>query len=174
MINRIMTTRAAALAFAAPLLFTAPALADHAKSKRSSATISVQNGHAGLTLHVGDRNRYGYTTSYNHNNRGYGQGNSSRLKEAKRHAINSCRRAIRQEARYVGFREIDFDSRGRAYQIGPRGFEVTFREVEFEGRKRDFERRVSCLVRSGQVQQVNGIPQPNNRGHKRGQRHYGY
>lgn len=172
MINRIMTPRAAALAIAAPLLFSAPALADHGKSTRSSATVSIQNGQAGLTLHVGDRGRYGYTTNYDRNYRGYHHDNSYRLKEAKRRAIRSCRRAVRDQAHYAGFREVDFDSRGRAYQIGPRGFEVTFREVEFEGRRRDFERRVSCIVRRGEVRQIDGIPQPRRRGHHKRHGYY--
>ena len=76
----------------------------------------------------------------------------------------ACRRAIRNEASYIGFRDVDFDHGRRARQIGPRGFEVTFNEVEFEGRRRDFERPVTCIVRRGDnVKRIFGIPEPGRR-----------
>lgn len=165
--NRIMTTRVAALALAAPLLFTAPALADKAHGKRSGATISVQTGNGAITYSTRS-NRISYA-GYGYRDRAYARDRYGRP-ELERQAKRACRRAIAQKASYIGFRDIDFDSRGRAYQIGPRGFEVTFNEVEFEGRRRDFERPVTCIVRQGQVHRVDGIPQPG-RHHRR---HNGY
>jgi hypothetical protein len=182
MINRIMTTRAAVLALAAPLLLTAPALADngHSKGKRANATISIGNGHSGITVSTSNRgyNTYGYNRSYGHSNRGYSRGYGYRVnewgqsqrevKQLKRQAVRACRQAIRQEANYKGFRDVDFDDGRRAYQNGPVGFRVTFNEVEFEGRRRDFERPVTCQVRNGtQVKWIDGIPQRGKRGHRR-------
>ena len=172
MIKRIMTTRAAVLALAAPLLLTAPALADkgHSKGKRTSATISIGNGHSGFTISTSNR---GFNS---HNNRGY-RSNGYRLnewgqtrrevKQMKRYAAQQCRRAIKGEAYNIGFRDVDFDDGRRVRQIGPRGFRVTFNEVEFETRRRDIDRTVTCTVRRGQVRRVEGIPQRGQRGHRR-------
>ncbi|MEM9179527.1 MAG: hypothetical protein AAGA89_07440 [Pseudomonadota bacterium] len=163
-----MKPRAAALALAAPLLFAAPALADHGKAgKRVTGSISVQTGNG--DLHFGYTNSghgtIGYTSHRHHGYNGY-QSN----RQAKRQAIRACRQAIRRKADYLGFRDVDFDDGRYAEQIGPRGFRVTFNEVEFETRRRDIERPVTCIVRRGdQVREIHGIPQ---RGHNRG--HYGY
>ncbi|MEM8615741.1 MAG: hypothetical protein AAGF20_02290 [Pseudomonadota bacterium] len=86
MIKRIITSRAAALAFAAPLLFTVPALADHGKShKHSGSSVSLHFGSGGVSVKTGKRyghtyGRYGdrgYTgyqayRGYNSGHRGYG------------------------------------------------------------------------------------------------------
>jgi hypothetical protein len=171
MMKRVMKPRAAALALAAPLLFAAPALADHGKSSaRVNGNVSIQTGNGGLYLNVGDRGygSIGYSTrSYNH--RGYrGDG----YRQMKRRAIRACRQAIRNEAYYLGFRDVDFEHGRYAEQIGPRGFRVTFNEVEFEGRRRDFDRPVTCIVRRGdQVRDIRGIPVPGKRGHRN---HRGY
>lgn len=177
-----MTTRAAVQALAAPLLLTAPALADkgHSKGKRANATISIGNGHSGITVSTSNRgyNAYGYNRSYGHSNRGYNRGyrygvnewgqTRREVKQLKRQAIRACRQAIRQEANYKGFRDVDFDDGRRAYQNGRQGFRVTFNEVEFEGRRRDIERQVTCQVRRGtNVKWIDGIPQRGKRGHRR-------
>ncbi|MCR9080701.1 MAG: hypothetical protein NXH78_16555 [Hyphomonadaceae bacterium] len=169
-----MKPRAAALALAAPLLFTAPALADQGKSStRVNGTISIQTENGGLHLNLGDRGyrSYGYNTG-----RHYGHNNRRDVRRMKRRAIRACRRAIRAEADYLGFRDVDFDDGRYAERIGPRGFRVTFNEVEFEGRRRDFERPVTCIVRRGdEVRQIHGIPRRGDRGHRRGHRgHRGY
>lgn len=175
MINRIMTTRAAALAFAAPLLLAAPALADHNQSptQRSGATISVQTGNGSLYFNTGN-NRLSYA-SHNRRNgdyRGYrvnqyGQ-NREEVRRLKRRAIRACRRAIVDEAYAIGFRDVDFEDGRRAHQIGPHGFRVTFNEVEFESRRRDIERRVSCTVRGGNnVKHIEGLPRRGHRGYGR-------
>ena len=169
MINRIMKPRAAALALAAPLLFAAPALADHGKTgKRVTGSISVQTGNGALQLNLGDRgySSIGYSTNrrYGYNDR---YGDRSQYRQMKRRAIQACRRAIRSEARYLGFRDVDFDDGRYAEQIGPRGFRVTFNEVEFETRRRDIERPVTCIVRRGdQVRDIRGIPARGNRGQR--------
>ena len=166
-----MKPRAAALALAAPLLFAAPALADHGKSgKRVTGSISVQTGNG--ALHFGYTNRGHGTIGYSgHRHHSYNRYQSNR--QANRQAIRACRRAIRAEADYLGFRDVDFDDGRYAEQIGPRGFRVTFNEVEFETRRRDIERPVTCIVRRGdQVREIYGIPQRGQRGHRRG--HYGY
>lgn len=164
-----MQPRAAALALAAPLLLTAPALADHGKSnKRVSGSITVQTGNGALHFGYGDRS-YGRIGYSNHRRYGYNDYQSNR--QLKRQAIRACRRAIRNEAHYLGFHDVDFDDGRYAEQIGPRGFRVTFNEVEFETRRRDIERPVTCIVRRGdQVREIYGIPQRGHRGHKRGHR----
>lgn len=170
MIKRIMTPRAAALALAAPLLFAAPALADHGPSgKRVSGGITFTTGNGALTLNVG---HHGYgAVGYNTNQRYYGQNDYRRAdRRARRTAIRACRAAIRNEAHYRGFHDVDFDDGRFVDQIGPRGFRVTFNEVEFETRRRDIERPVTCIVRRGDVvKHLDGIPYPRrNRQHRNG------
>ena len=168
-----MTSRVAALALAAPLLFTTPALADH--GRRGEATISVQNGNARLSISTDGRlsassgNYYGRqhrNQSYrrgHRNDRGYGLNRWGQdhyeVRQLERRATRACRRAIRQEANYVGFRRAETGRRVHAQQIGPRGFEVRFNRVQFEGRRRDFNRAVTCTVRGGNdVKRLDGIP----------------
>ncbi len=192
MINRIMTIRAAALALAAPLLFTVPAFAsDNNQTRRSGASISIQTGNGGVYYNTGNR-RYGtYGQNRTYQNRGYNRtphrssrvhgydlnryGQSRReVRHLKREAIQSCRRAIHDEAKRIGFRDVDFDHGRRAYQIGPQGFRVTFNEVEFEGRRgHDYERRVTCTVRQDHVDRLDGIPRARyaNRDHRRNRGH---
>lgn len=177
-----MTLRAAALALAAPLLIATPALADNGKAafspQKDKISVRVQNG--GITIRAGNTRRAHQPVSY----RGYGDyGHRGHVylnefgqteqqeRRLRRRAIRACRMAINQEANYIGFRDVDFESRARARQIGPKGFKVTFRAVEFEGRRRDFERPVSCVVRRGDhVKQLSGIPEPRRRGQVRRQR----
>ncbi len=183
MMKRIMKPRAAALALAAPLLFTAPALADHGKSsKRVSGTISVQTDNGALHLNIGDRGyrSYGYSTR----NRDYGYGHNGyrvnewgqtrrEVRHLKRRAVRACRAAIRDEAHYLGFHDVDFEDGRRARQIGPKGFRVTFHEVEFEGRRRDIERQVTCVVRRGDyVKRLEGVPRRGHRGHNNRRGYY--
>lgn len=77
-----------------------------------------------------------------------------------RHLRRACRAAIRREADYIGFHEVDFDSRGRIEQTGPRRFRVWFGEVEFEGRRREVERGSGCEIVRGDVVFVSGVPRP--------------
>lgn len=175
MMKRIMKPRAAALALAAPLLFTAPALADPGNSSKSvRGSISIQTDNGALHLNLGDRGyrSYGYDTR---RYRSYGDRYIGRrdLRRMKRQAIRACRRAIRDEAHHLGFHDVDFDDGRYAERIGPRGFRVTFNEVEFETRRREFERPVTCIVRRGdQVREIYGIPERRHRGNRRGQRGY--
>ncbi len=178
MMKPVMKPRAAALALAAPLLFTAPALADHGNTSKSvSGTISIQTDNGGLHLNIGDRGyrSYGYETKRysGHGNHNYGR---RELRQMKRRAIRACRQAIRTEADYLGFHDVDFDDGRYAERIGSPGFRVTFNEVEFEGRRRDIERPVTCIVRRGdQVREIYGIPKRGQRGNRRDQRgHRGY
>ncbi len=179
MINRVIKTRAALLAFAAPLLFTAPALADD--NRRSEATISVQNGNTSFSLSTDgrisasygrydnrryrrdhhDRRRHDYHRRDNRHGyylNEYGQSRDE-VRYIERQAIRACRRAVRAEADYIGFHDVDFERRARTRQIGPRGFRVRFRKVEFEGHRRDFKRTVVCTVRGGSnVKHIEGMP----------------
>jgi len=84
-----------------------------------------------------------------------------------RHLRRACRAAIRREADYIGFREVDFDSRGRIEQTGPRRFRVWFGEVEFEGRRREVERGAGCEIVRGDVVFVSGVPRPRRSHHWR-------
>ena len=177
MMTRIMKPRAAALALAAPLLFTAPALADPSTSSKSvRGSLSIQTETGGLHLTLGDRGyrSYGYDTRrYHRYGDRYGYDDRRDVRRMKRRAIRACRRAIRAEADYLGFHDVDFDDGRYAERIGPRGFRVTFNEVEFETRRREIERPVTCIVRRGdQVREIYGIPERRPRGHRRGQRGY--
>ena len=168
-----MKPRAAALAFAAPLLLTAPALAGPAKGYTAPAVkLSVDTGSAKFQL---VRHHDGYYRDY-HRGAYYNEFGQTRAQERdlRHQAIRACRRAIKSEAYHIGFRDVDFDDGRRARQIGPRGFVVKFKEVEFEGRRREFERSVSCTVRRGNVKHIEGIPQPGRRGYHGGRKHYGY
>jgi len=167
-----MKPRAAALALAAPLLFAAPALADNGYSgKRVTGSISVQTGNGALQLNVDNRGygNVGYSTNNRYGHNGH-YGNQRVNRQMKRRAIQACRRAIRDEAHYLGFRDVDFDDGRYAERIGPRGFRVTFNEVEFESRRRDIERPVTCIVRNDQVRDIRGIPVRGQRGNNRDHR----
>ena len=167
MMKRIMTPRAAALALAAPLLFAAPALADQGWSgKRVTGGVTVTTGNGALTLNIGNHGYRGI--GYQTNQRYYGQNNYHRAdRQARRTAIRACRRAIRDEAHYRGFRDVDFDNGRYVDQIGPRGFRVTFNEVEFETRRREIERPVTCIVRRGDVvRHLEGVPTPRRHGYR--------
>ena len=172
MMKRIISPRAAALALAAPLLFAAPALADQGWSgKRVTGGVTVTTGNGALTLNVGNHGYggIGYSThhrDYGHNDY-YRHGDYRRAnRQARRTAIRACRRAIRDEAHYRGFHDVDFDDGRYVDQIGPRGFRVTFNEVEFETRRREIERPVTCIVRRGDiVKHLEGIPTPRRHGY---------
>lgn len=153
--NRIMTTRVAAVALAASALIAAPAFADRAKP-RASAAVTVDVGrHASVTL----------TSGRVHNAHHRGGGRYYNDRELRRDAVRQCRRAIRNEGYSRGFRDVDFDDR-RVRQVGPRGFVVRF-ETEFEGRRREFERDVRCEVRRGRIVALDGVPYPGRRHHQR-------
>ena len=196
MINRVMNSRVAALALAAPLLFTAPALADHNRDQsRTSATVSIQTGNGGLVFSTGNQSygRYGRNDgSYGHRNRNgryhrrhqsrrsyghhddrdrrpnrYGQ-NRHEVRQMERQATRACRRAVLQEANYIGFYDVDFDRRASTRQTGPYTLRVRFKDVEFEGRGRDFERDVICTVNGGNtVKYIEGIPRWGRRDYSR-------
>ena len=93
--------------------------------------------------------------SYRGAMRGYVPNAADRM---SREAIRACRAGIRQEARRLGYRDVDFDSRAWAQPLRGGGFTVRFREVEFEGRRHDIEARISCTVRHGRIVDVDGIP----------------
>ena len=172
MMKRIMTPRAAAVAFAASALVATPALADPGKGSKHTHNKPLING--ALQVDIGDGLSltlanggwdHGY---YGHRGqRHYGNQDRRRLKQLRREAIRACKRAVRYEARDRGFRRVFLDDVERVRQIGPRGF-VVRAEFEFEGRRRDFERDVTCTVRRGRVVDIDNLP----RG--RGNRHRGY
>lgn len=155
MMNRIMTSGAAAVALAASALFALPAAADTPVVKATVATRIGDN--SALFLQVGhDGHDYRPATySYNGPYRGYRMNERDRL---SREAIRACRSGIQREARRLGYRDVDFDSRAWAQPIGRAGYTVRFREVEFEGRRHEFERSVSCTVRRGRVTDIDGLP----------------
>ncbi len=180
MINRVIKTRVAALAIAAPLLLTAPALADH--NQRTEATISVQDGNTRFSISSNGRFSASYGNSgrrhqshrrhRDHGRSGYGYQlneygqNSREVRRLERRATRACRSAILAEANYIGFSDVDFERRASTRQIGPHGFRVRFKDVEFEGRRREYERDVICTVRGGNtVKNIEGIP-------RRGRRDY--
>lgn len=158
MMNPIRTFGAAVVALAAPALVTLPASAAPLRSVAQVETRISDN--ATLTLSIGAS---GYDTyrggDYRRGFNQYGQ-TGREVRELTRDALQACRQAIRQEAHYMGYRDIDFDDDQRVRQIGPYGFFVNFDEVEFEGRGWDHETRVTCEVRRGDVVSVSGIPRP--------------
>ena len=153
--NHVMTSGAAAVALAASAFLTLPAAADSlpvraavATSIGDNSTLFIEVGHDGS-----DYRPAAY--SYRGATRGYTPNASDRM---SRDAIQACRAGIRREARRLGYRDVDFDSRAWAQPIGRNGYTVRFREVEFEGRRHEFERSVSCTVRRGNVTDIDGIP----------------
>lgn len=183
MMKRIMTPRAAAVAFAASALFAAPAVADQGRysndySKRGATTavhfglgngvsLTLANGNLALRNHHSSfSNRgFGYNTNYSYNRRGQ---NSRRLRQ---NAVRACARAVNYKGEYLGFRDVDLEDVERIQQIGRNSFRIRA-EFEFENRRRDFDRDVFCTVRNGQVVDIDGLPSNfNSRGYNSG---YGY
>lgn len=131
---------------------------------------------ASLTIQLGSNSHNGHYHQAKHNSHTRRHGNEygqsrREVKHLERDAVRACRRAVRDQAYNIGFRDVDFDDGWRARQIGPRGFRVHLNEVEFEGRRRDLERGVTCIVRRGEVRSVEGLPQPGRRGYQRNARH---
>ena len=164
MINRIMNSRAAAVAFAASALIVAPAFADsghkrvHAKNG-SAVSVKVNLG-SGVALkfangNVALRNHHGSNSRLAYNNSRFNNGRNTR--QLRRNAIEACRQAVKYESRDFGFRRVYLDDVERVRQIGPNGFLVRA-EFEFEGPRRDFERDVTCEVRRGRVVDIDNLP----------------
>ena len=164
--NRIMTSGVAAAAFAASALFALPAAADPPAAQAKFVTRAGDD--ARLVVRVDHRDRGDAYRTASYSRRGYqGAPSNWQTQRLRRAAIQACRAGIGREARRIGYRDIDFDSRGWARQIGPQGFRVHFNEIEFEGRRHEFERSVTCTVRHGRVTDIDGIP------HARGGPRYG-
>lgn len=147
---------AAVVALVAPALVTLPAAAD---SRIIAKVETLLGSDTRLTLSLGsgyDEYRRG---DYRRDLNQFGQ-TSREVRDLRRGAVKACRRAVRLEARHLGYDDVDIDDDQRVHQFGPRGFFVIFDEVEFEGRRRDVETRVSCEVRRGEVVSIEGIPYP--------------
>jgi hypothetical protein len=168
MINRIMNLRVAAVALAASALIAAPAVADPVRGTVLELNKRVSSN-TGLTIQVAHNSGHSHRNTRRANHYRVNEwGQSQReVRQLKRDATQACRRAISRQAYNIGFRDVDFDDDRRVNQIGPNGFRVSFDEVEFEGRRREFERRVTCTVRRGQVRHLDGIPQPGRRAARR-------
>ncbi len=163
MMKHVMTSGAAAVAFAASALIALPAAADSPPVRAAVATSIGDNSTLFIEVGHGGHDYRPAAYSYRGAKRGYAPNYRDRM---SRKAIQACRRGIRHEARRLGFRDVDFDSRAWAQPFGRHGYTVRFREVEFEGRRHDFERRVSCTIRRGHVTDIQGIP------HHRGERRH--
>lgn len=147
---------AAVVALAAPALVTLPAAAE----TRSIARVETRLGSdARLTLSIGSGHDEYRRGDYRRDLNQFGQ-TSREVRGMRRDAVKACRRAVRHEARRLGYDDVDIDDDQRVHQFGPRGFFVTFEEVGFEGRRRDVETRVSCEIRRGRVVSIEGIPYP--------------
>lgn len=176
MINRIMTFRVAAAAFAVPALFAAPAAADPVRA----AIVQLEHklgADTSLTLQVGHNDGYGRDRNYRRDHRdtrdyrrGYQLnqwGQSQReVRDLRRDAVRSCRRAVAKQAYRIGYRDVDFDDDRRVRQTGPHGFRVRLDDVEFEGRRRERESDVTCTIRRGHVVNIEGIPAAGRRGYQ--------
>lgn len=172
MMKPIRTLGAAVVALAAPALITLPAAADTGALAKVETRLA---GNTTLTLAIGSGgydshrpNDYRGGSDYRRGLNPYGQ-TDREVRELARDAKQACRQAVRTEARYLGYRDVDFDDDQRVRQIGPRGFIVSFDDVEFEGRRADRETRVTCEIRRGDVVSVAGIPRPyKGKPHRRG------
>lgn len=171
MINTVMKTRVAALAFAALPLTALPALADEAPYRTQTAVsgFSLSVADSSFYVSVGN-NRYRGRDGRYYNNDRYGQ-RPWETRQLRREAVRMCAAAIQRQGYRAGFRDVDIDNDLRVNQIGPKGFRVLFDDVEFEGRRREFYRDVNCTVRQGRIANISGLPTPGNRGqqgHDRG------
>lgn len=144
MINRIMTPRAAAVAFAASALFAAPALAETRQDKKPSRHVS------GIQITIG--NGHGLT-----NVRGNTQRGLTGNKRLQRRAVQACSQAVAYKAQARGYRRANLDYVQRVRQVGPNGFLVRA-EFDFKGNRRHFERDITCTVRRGQVVDIQNLP----------------
>ena len=154
MMNHVMTSGAAAVAFAASSLLALPAAADSPPVRAAIATNTGDN--STLFIEVGHGNDYRPAA---YSSRGAARGYAPHYRDRmSREAIQACRSGIKYEARRLGYRDVDFDSRAWAQPFGRRGYTIRFREVEFESRRHDFERSVSCTVRNGRVTDIQGMP----------------
>jgi|JI10StandDraft_1071094.scaffolds.fasta_scaffold538254_2 hypothetical protein len=158
MMKPIKTLGAAVVALAAPALLTLPASADtrgavaQIETRLSeNTTLTLALGSSGYDTYRGDVYRRGLNR--------WGQSDRE-VRELVRDATQACRQAIRQEARYAGYRDVDFDRDGYVRQVGRFGFVIDFDDVEFEDRKWDREASVTCEVRRGDVIAIEGIPRP--------------
>lgn len=155
--NAVIPFRALAVAFAAPMLFAAPAAAQSAErtitrieTPLPGVTVQLTQSYATRDHYRAPSNRGG--PSYGHNDR--------QVRAMRRDAVQACRAAIRHEGRRLGYRDIDIDDDLRVRQTGPASFHVRFDEVEFESRRRDIERRVACDTFRGRVTNLSGLPHP--------------
>ncbi|WP_321489962.1 hypothetical protein [uncultured Hyphomonas sp.] len=149
-----MTSGAAVVAFAASSLLALPAAADSPPVRAAIAAGIGDN--STLFIEVGHGSDY-RPAAYSY--RGAARGYAPRYRDRmSREAIQACRSGIKSEARRLGYRDVDFDSRAWAQPFGRRGYTIRFREVEFESRRHDFERSVSCTVRNGRVTDIQGLP----------------
>lgn len=154
MMKRIVTSGVAAAALAASALFALPAAADP-PVKAGIATRVGDN--TTLFLSIGNDGRDYRPATYSYRGHGHGHGLSP-SERMSRDAIRACRTGIQYEARRLGYRDVDFDSRAWAQPAGRHAYRVSFREVEFEGRRHGFDSSVSCTVRDGRVIDIHGIP----------------
>ncbi len=164
MINRIMTFRVAAAAFAASALIAAPAAADPVRG----AIISLQRElgvNTSLRVDVSQNHHYGRNDRRGQRFNQWGQSDRE-VSRLSGDALQACRRAVTQEAYRVGYRDVDFDDDRRVHQTGPYRFDIRYDDVEFEGRRREVESNVSCTVRRGNVAAVRGVPLPGRYGKK--------
>jgi len=146
MMNPIIIPGVAAVALAASAL-----LAPAADAQRQPNICPI----TGQVLHGGpDSSGYGYSgSSYGYRKQGD--------RWERRRAVRQCAVAIQRKGYRLGFRDVDFDDR-YVKQVGPNGY-VVFFETEFEGRRREFERRVRCEVRQGNIVAIDAIPVPGRR-----------
>ena len=178
-----MTSRAAAVAFAASALAAAPAMADPAKGQYSNP--GGQGIFSAVETDIDDELSFAFaeidfalgTTSWLSNSSYYGNRNTRygrhgyqdryHTRRLTREAVELCKCAVEEEGYRQGFRSVHLDDVENIRQIGPRGF-VIRAEFEFDGRRRDFERDVTCTIRRGRVVDIDNLPRT------RGRRGYGY
>ena len=144
---------------------------------RRNDTYRRRNGSYGNRGYTGRNDRYrrtGHGDRYGRNDRydvnEWGQ-TRWEIRELKREAIRTCRRAVNNQAYNIGYDDVEFNQRGRARQTGPYRFKVYIEHVQFEQRRRHghIDRNINCDVKRGNVRRVRGMPR---QGY--GDRHNGY
>lgn len=168
MMKNVMKTGAVSLALAAATLFAQTASAAPDRNDRGAVTkkeIKAETRKAGKagkvqtvkqttvqTTKVNYAGNRGYT-AYHKQNR---YGNNS-LQVMRRNAVNQCASAIQRKTdrAFPGpYGVANYKFRPNVQQIGPRGFKVQA-PVRVSGRKASTTMPTTCIVRKGQVVELN-------------------
>ncbi len=143
-------TGALVAAFAAPVLFAAPANALPVRGAIEKLEQRLEDEAYAEPVH--------YRPDRRHDNRW-----NQTPREVHRltgQAIYQCEREISREARRIGYRTVEISDRRHVTQTGPYRFQLGFRDVSFRTGRHQVRARVRCDVVRGTVTHLEGIPWP--------------